>query len=484
MPKPNDNKTSLPESTVLPAWATAGLLIFFVVAAAFASYMVYVTAKQWATNRSSNTTPIRMINGQVDTLDNTIIQDSKTKKQNESKLIETEISGATTSGTSDGIRTTILLMGIDKRQGMDQERAFRTDTMMLITIDPVGKRLGMLSIPRDLWVNIPGYESRDRINTANFKGDAFRLPGGGPALAMETIAVNLGIQVDHYIRINFTAFEALIDEIDGIEIDVPQTIDDPRYPDCCTGYDPLYIPQGVRHMDGSLTLKYARTRATYGGDFDRAARQQQVLLAVRDKVLSMKMLTKLVARAPKLYSTLSGSYDTDLTLENIVDIMGLVREIDNDNIQSVVINGDYLMNEFTTSEGAQVVLLDSQAFRKLREQMFYKPAPYIQSTIDTNILALDEVATIDIQNGSASDGIANMASEYLKEQGFSVVSVGNADQFDYQNTIIYDYSGSYYTTRWLAENFNVEPTHIIDMSDPNSPVDIRIIIGHDFVLPS
>lgn len=484
MPKPNDNKTSLPESTVLPAWATAGLLIFFVVAAAFASYMVYVTAKQWATNRSSNTTPIRMINGQVDALDNTTIQDSKTKKQNESKLIETELSDATTSGTSDGIRTTILLMGIDKRQGMDQERAFRTDTMMLITIDPVGKRLGMLSIPRDLWVNIPGYESRDRINTANFKGDAFRLPGGGPALAMETIAVNLGIQVDNYIRINFTAFEALIDEIDGVEIDVPQTIDDPRYPDCCTGYDPLYIPQGVRHMDGSLTLKYARTRATYGGDFDRAARQQQVLLAVRDKILNMKMLTKLVARAPKLYSTLSGSYDTDLTLEKIVDVMGLVREIDGDNIQSVVINGDYLMNEFTTSEGAQVVLLDSQAFRKLREQMFYKPAPYIQSTIDTNILALDEVATIDIQNGSASDGIANMASEYLKEQGFSVVSVGNADQFDYQNTIIYDYSGSYYTTRWLAENFNVEPTHIIDMSDPNSPVDVRIIIGHDFVLPS
>ena len=484
MPKPNDNKTSIPESTVLPAWATAGLLIFFVVAAAFASYMVYVTAKQWATNRSINTTTTRMINGQVDTSDNMAIQDSKTNKQNESKLMETETSSATTSGTTDGIRSTILLMGIDKRQGMDQERAFRTDTMMLITIDPVGKRLGMLSIPRDLWVIIPGYESRDRINTANFKGDAFRLPGGGPALAMETIAANLGIQVDNYIRINFTAFEALIDEIDGIEIDVPQTIDDPRYPDCCTGYDPLYIPQGVRHMDGSLTLKYARTRATYGGDFDRAARQQQVLLAVRDKILNMKMITKLVARAPKLYSTLSGSYDTDLTLENIVDIMGLVREIDSDNIQSVVINGDYLMNEFTTSEGAQVVLLDSRAFRKLREQMFYKPAPYIQSTIDTNILALDEVATIEIQNGSASDGIANMASEYLKEQGFSVVSVGNADQFDYQNTIIYDYSGSYYTTRWLAEHFNVQPTHIIDMSDPNSPVDVRIIIGRDFVLPS
>ena len=173
------------------------------------------------------------------------------------------------------------------------------------------------------------------------------------------------------------------------------------------------------------------------------------------------MIPQLIVRAPKLYSTLSGSYDTDLTLEQLVDLIGLVNEIDRDSIQSEVINGDYLMNEFTTSEGAQVVLLDSQAFRKLREQMFYKPAPYIKSTIDTNILALDEIATIEIQNGSALDGIANMTSEYLKEQGFSVVSVGNADQFDYQNTIIYDYSGSYYTTRWLAEKFKVQTTHIL-----------------------
>ncbi len=482
MPTSNDNKTSTHETTVLPAWATAGLLIFFIVAAAFASYMVYVTAKQWATNRSSTTS--RAINTQLDPSDNMTMKESEPKKENVTKLVETEVSDTTIQGSSDGLRTTVLLMGIDKRQGMEQERAFRTDTMMLITIDPVRNNMGMLSIPRDLWVNIPGFESRDRINTANFKGDAFRIPGGGPSLAMETIAVNLGIQVDNYIRINFTAFESLINEIDGIEVDVPQAIEDPRYPDCCTGYDPLYIPEGLTHMDGSLALKYARTRATYGGDFDRAARQQQVLLAVRDKILTMKMLPKLITRAPKLYSTLSAGYDTDLTLDKIVGLMGLVREIDSKNIQSAVINGDYLMNEFTTSEGAQVVLLDSQAFRKLREQMFYKPAPYIQSTIDTNILAHNEIATIEIQNGSARDGIANMTSEYLEEQGFSVVSVGNADQFDYENTIIYDYSGSYYTTRWLAEHFNVQPTHIIDIVDPNSPVDVRIIIGRDFVIPS
>ena len=483
MNTPN-NKPPKNQSNVLPAWGSAGLLIFFVVAAAFASYMVYVTAKQWATNRDSSTTITRTIDNNIDTLTKVPSKDSEANAENETELVESDADVTSEVKTSDGLRTTILLMGIDKREGMEQERAFRTDTMMLITIDTVGKKLGMLSIPRDLWVNIPGFEARDRINTANFKGDAFRLPGGGPNLAMETIAVNLGIQVDNYIRINFTAFETLIDEINGIDVDVPQDIDDPRYPDCCDGYDPLYISHGVTHMDGTLALKYARTRATYGGDFDRAARQQQVLIAVRDKILNMKMLPQIVTRAPKLYSTLSDSYDTDLTLEQLVDLIGLVNDIDRDSIDSAVINADYLMNEFTTSEGAQVVLLDSQAFRKLREQMFYKPAPYTKSTIDTNILALDEIATIEIQNGSARDGIANMTSEYLTEQGFSVVSVGNADQFNYQNTIIYDYSGSYYTTRWIAEHFKVQPTHIIDISDPNSPVDVRIIIGQDFVLPS
>ena len=123
-------------------------------------------------------------------------------------------------------------------------------------------------------------------------------------------------------------------------------------------------------MDGRTALKYARTRATYGADFDRAARQQQVLLAVREKVLSLTMLPTLIARAPKLYSALAGSYDTDMTLEEIVDLISLANEIEREDIQSDVIDGDYIMNEFTTADGAQVVLLDARAFRPLREKMF------------------------------------------------------------------------------------------------------------------
>jgi hypothetical protein len=163
--------------------------------------------------------------------------------------------------------------------------------------------------------------------------------------------------------------------------------------------------------------------------------------------------------------------------------MSLAKKIEREDIESTVIDGDYIMNEFTTADGAQVVLLDARAFRSLREQMFYNPAPLPQSTMDPTGLAIEETATIQVQNGSARAGIAQATADYLGENGFNVISVGNADKFNYQATIIYDYAGRYYTTRWMAERFRVEPGRIIDMSDPSSPVDVRIIIGQDFTLP-
>jgi len=480
--RPNVPINPQEDSSGLPNWAVAGLLALFVAAAAFASYMVYATVKEWAASRG-NVDTRNLIVGRATAL-TPVIQDENTVDDGRSitSSESMEIVGKVVPMDS-GLRITVLLMGIDQRAGVEDEHAFRTDTMMLVTVDPVSNTAGMLSIPRDLWVTIPGFENRDRINTANFKGDAFRLPGGGPALAMDTVTTNLGIKVDHYVRINFTVFEKLIDEIDGIVIDVPQIIDDPRYPDCCDGYDPLYISAGKQHMDGSTALKYARTRATFGADFDRAARQQQVLLAVREKVLSLEVLPTLIARAPKLYSALAGSYDTDLTLGEIVDLISLAKEIERKDIHSDVIDADYIMNEFTTSDGAQVVLLDKRAFRPLREQMFYNPAPQTQSAIDPAALAVDETATIGVQNGSARAGIAQATADYLGENGFNVINIGNADQFNYQATIIYDYAGRYYTTRWLAEHFDVQPSHIIDMIDPKSPVDVSIIIGQDFALP-
>ena len=480
--RPNGIRNPKENPSGLPNWAVVALLALFVGAAAFASYMVYATVREWvATGGKTNNEAT--ISRETKELVPTPPTEKTTEEEEEIAVTPVAETVGTPVPTYTGLRTTILLMGIDQRAGMENERAFRTDTMMLVTVDKVGNTAGILSIPRDLWVTIPGFEGRDRINTANFKGDAFRLPGGGPALAMDTVAANLGISVDHYVRINFTAFETLIDEIGGITINVPQAIEDTKYPDCCDGYEPFYISAGTQQIDGSTALKYARTRATYGADFDRAARQQQVLLATREKVLSVEMLPTLIARAPKLYSALSGSFDTDLNLEEIVDLISMAQKIEGEEIQADIIDANYIMNEFTTADGAQVVLLDARAFRPLREKMFYRPAPHSQSNIDPKALAIEEAATIEVQNGSARTGIAKATADMLRDNGFNVVSTGNADQFNHRTTIIYDYAGNYYTTRWLAEHFSVEPGRIIDIVDPNSPVDVRIIIGADFSLP-
>ena len=110
-------------------------------------------------------------------------------------------------------RVNILLLGVDEREV--EEGPWRTDTLILLTIDPATRTAGMLSIPRDLWVPIPGYDLEGKINTAHFVGDAQGYPGGGPALAMATLQYNFGIPVQHYVRLNFSGFERLIDLIGG-----------------------------------------------------------------------------------------------------------------------------------------------------------------------------------------------------------------------------------------------------------------------------
>ena len=154
-------------------------------------------------------------------------------------------------------RITALVLGIDERAQEDD--FWRTDTMILATLDPVTMRVGVLSIPRDLWVHIPGY-TENRINTAHMLGDAYEHPGGGPALAVETVEYNLGVEIDYYVRFNFQAFVELVDRIGGIDVDVPEDIDDPEYPDYNYGFDPLFIEAGLHHFYGEEALKYARTR--------------------------------------------------------------------------------------------------------------------------------------------------------------------------------------------------------------------------------
>lgn len=267
-------------------------------------------------------------------------------------------------------RVNILLMGIDQRTG-DGERAHRTDTMIVFTLDPVTMEAGMLSIPRDVWVPVRGdFEFPNyRINQANFLGDAYDYPGGGIALARRTVEDFLGIPIHFVARINFTAFEKFIDRIGGITVDVPRAIYDPEYPTEDYGVEVFMLSAGMQDMDGATALKYARTRHSINGDFDRARRQQQVILAVQEKLKNPQVLASLIGAAPELLVELGASIKTDMTLDQMQQLAVLAQKIERGKIKSEVLDQRY--TEFATTPGGdQVIIPIRERIAELRERFF------------------------------------------------------------------------------------------------------------------
>lgn len=266
-------------------------------------------------------------------------------------------------------RVNILLMGIDRRPG--EGFVSRTDTMMIISVDPQTDSAAILSVPRDLYVTIPGYGD-DRINTAFVRGamasnDIETNYLDGAALAMQTVSYNLDTPIDHFILVDFGAFTRTIDLLGGIDLNVPYTIDDPYYPDMNYGYDPLYIPAGPQHFDGQTALKYARTRHA-DSDFNRAARQQQVLLGVRQRALSMGV-TDLLRNAPALYREVNSGIRTDLSFEQLVRLATTAVGIPSENIQNAVLDQSYLTS-YLTPGGASVYLLNRDLVMPLIRSLF------------------------------------------------------------------------------------------------------------------
>lgn len=274
-------------------------------------------------------------------------------------------------------RVNILVLGIDQREGMTGPA--RTDTMLLFTLDRQARTAGMLSINRDLWVKIPGGQRAGKINTAHFLGEVEQVSGGGPALAMQTVQAALDIPVQYYIRLNFSAFEQLIDLIGGIDLNVEQPIDDPDYPDTGFGYEPFHIDAGWQHLDGRTALKYARTRATPGSDLDRVKRQQQVILAVRDKLLKERRLPQLLTQLGSLLAMYSGSIQTNLTPGQLRELIELGAGIDRDQIYAVTLDGQWI-EEFFAPDGQDAIVLKPGATLYLREQLYKPPrAPHTPS---------------------------------------------------------------------------------------------------------
>jgi LCP family protein required for cell wall assembly len=371
-------------------------------------------------------------------------------------------------------RTNILLLGIDKRAG--ELGPSRTDTIIVVSVDPVSKSAAMLSIPRDLWVSIPGH-SEGRVNTAHFLGDANGYPGGGPALAKITVQYALGIPIHYYVRINFEGFEKLVDAIGGITIDVKEAIRDDKYPDGSYGFMTVDIPAGVQHMDGKTALQYARVRHG-GSDFMRGRRQQEVIKAIRDKVLSLDIpLTKI----PEMLRIAGDSVHTDLSLSEMYELAKLAREFPSDSLKSAVID-ESMTSPQTTPDGAQVLIPNRTKIREMINDLFGGPTPTnVAELSDTQVLAL-EAAKIEVQNGTMTPGLAQRTADQLKVLGYNVIAFSNADRSDYVSTLILDYSGKAKTVNLLAQRFRVAPENVRRVTGMANEADVRLVLGRDYAV--
>jgi LCP family protein required for cell wall assembly len=372
-------------------------------------------------------------------------------------------------------RVNILLLGIDQRTNGSDTGPWRTDTMILVSLDPNTNSIAMLSIPRDMWVTIPGY-GENRINVAHFLGDAKDYPGGGPALAKRTVWYALGVPVHYYVRVNFTGFVRVVDAMGGLTINVEKAIYDAKYPDENYGTYVLEIPEGVQQMDGERTLQYARTRHG-ASDFDRMARQQQVLLAARDKVMSLNMP---LSQVPAMLTALGDSIKTDLTLEEILALAETAKGIDRNNIRHGVID-DSMTTAVRTPQGALVEVPDWDKVHQLVNDLFPTSTP---SAAPSPSLAKAQLAAEDariaLQNGTLLVNLAQTAAATLREQGFAVVRYENADRFDYAETLLVVYADKDYTAKALASHLGVKPENVLLRQSEDSTVDLLVILGRDY----
>ncbi len=385
-------------------------------------------------------------------------------------------------------RVNVLVLGIDEREY--EEGPWRTDTMLVLTLDPLSMTGGMLSIPRDLWVPIPGYEE-DRINKAHFFGQVYDHPGGGPALAVQAVEYNFGINIDYYVRVNFTAFEEVVDLLGGVDIYVEEAINDPLYPSSDPadpyGYDPLYVDAGWQHFDGKMALKYARTRHSDGGDFDRAARQQKVLMAVFNKARQPDELLRLASKSPDMWRTLQGALETDLNLEQIIALGQLASEVNPDDIRYGVLDEQYT-RFVETPDGQQVLFLIRENMRELRDYIFTTEIPASEEppvAVSESPITLTQEgeAVIQVMNGTTREGLAGLTTDYLRMEGFQVITPTNADRSDYGESLVIVYTGKNDAAEYLVDLLALPPTAVVYGPDPNSPHDISLILGEDFQLP-
>ncbi|MDO5042623.1 MAG: LCP family protein [Slackia sp.] len=353
----------------------------------------------------------------------------------------------------------ILLMGVDKSQQRSESAEyngdnFRSDSMILARVDPKDKKMTLISIVRDTYVEIDGY-GRNKINAAHALG--------GPALTVKTVSEFAGVPIAHYAEIDFDGFKAAVDALGGIDVNVPMEIDDVD----AGGY----VPAGEQTLNGDQALILCRARHAYdeigAGDFYRAANQRMVMGAVAKKLLSAD-----VGTIASTVTSLCDYIDTDMNVTDIIAVASAMRGMDTEtNIYSS-------MNPTisTYEDGVWYEYSNNEAWRAMMKRVDAGETPTVDAADSANDGGVadgsisgeyvaqsvlgggDGSATranveVEVRNGSGVSGVAADASSVLTNSGYDVTTVGDAESYNYTTTIVvYDSDGDAGTAQAIAQS--------------------------------
>jgi polyisoprenyl-teichoic acid--peptidoglycan teichoic acid transferase len=359
-----------------------------------------------------------------------------------------------------------LLIGSDRRPG----GSFRTDTMVIAILRPNEGQVSLISIPRDLWVYIPGWENQ-RINTAYQHGISVGYPGGGPGLLKDTILYNLGIRIDHTAMVEFDGFRQIVDTLGGVDVPVACAYTDWRL------IDPSYNPNleanwhlyttgpGLVHMDGELALWYARSRQK-SSDFDRGRRQQEVLRAL----FSQALQTGTLARIPELYNNLRDTVETDLGLADLLQLAVYAPKMTSADIRSYYIRPPYV-SSWITSGGAYVLLPNEAALQQMLTEALSPSTKVVQR----------QTVVIEVMNGTSITGYDALAASRLNYAGYETRIIPS-DRQDYAHSVLID--KTIVQDRSLGDPIlnvmGLLPGSLIPASDPTSTAHYLLILGYDY----
>lgn len=344
----------------------------------------------------------------------------------------------------DANRVNVLLLGVG---GEGHEGPELTDTMIFASYKPSTNEVGMISIPRDLTVEIPGYGYR-KINAVNALAEMDE-PESGLRAAAQTVETIFGQTANYTIKVDFSGFEQIINDLGGIDVYVDRSFTDTTYPidDGKGNITKIVFTEGWMHMDGETALQYARSRhgdSGEGSDFARAARQQKVLLAVKDQALSLNVLLN-PAKLNAILSTIRNNASTDMSLWEMMRLAQYIPSIDRDQLVMRVLDiapGSPLYS--TMINGAYVILPRNEDWSDLKliaKNIFDdEPVATSQEAALPDKPTSSDGVRVEIQNGTPTTGLGARTAELLESSGFTIVFVRNAEERDYQKTMIFDYT--------------------------------------------